>query len=732
MEFKEFIEKLASVLRGGSSTVEFTRSVFEAIVAKSDLDILDGYKAPSFKGFYNGNTSITRISKKINAHLEPMEFAEYISQHDDGAVENLCSVFKAEIPDIELHNAGDKLAELLESIIIKAAGKKRKKVVSAVKSFNTYLNKAFKRYSREKTLLDPNSYSNITDFYVSNNIEFKSTIIENPTVTKLTKISKHLIIQGTAGLGKTTLLKYLFINASQSVSKSGIIPILVDKLNRYSGESILDYVSKNVHEFDSNVSLADIENAFNNSSLLLLIDGIDEIKHKYTTEFNLQLESFLNRNFNTPIIITSRPVDDFMQFSSFIVGEICPFSVEQSIMFVEKQNLETIKKKHFIEDIYYYTDKSDHFNYIDIPEFVNLLDKYQTFISNPLLLMILLITYTPGDFFIINTTTIYQKIYEILAKRHDSTKGIIKEYRTQLSFDDFYDFFAEFCALTYEDQVVEFSYLQLKSYTKQIKFKGKNISAEDFVSDLKNNVSLLREDGDRYYFIHRSFQEYFAAVHYSSLPDKDFTKLISVFNRRLSNDETLSMLIEIAPQKVKQLIFIPFLDQVMSKDTTSECFKEYVRLSSNYIKFDKTNRFSLPGSDLTNNLERIMLKEFDGDDLPSLFPPVSDGIYNTKYDSLWAKTAAIYNALRDPISESELDLIEGELYSGEYQELEYESVFKDIHPSPIVIPIDYIFEHLNQYTNTFKYLCTPSKSYSMRVFIYLERYYGRLKKEFLF
>ena len=106
MEFKEFVEKQASVLRDGSSTIEFTRSVFEAIVANSDLDILDGYKAPSFKGFYNGNTSITRISKKINAHLEPMEFAEYISQHDDGAVENLCSVFKTDIPDIELHNAG--------------------------------------------------------------------------------------------------------------------------------------------------------------------------------------------------------------------------------------------------------------------------------------------------------------------------------------------------------------------------------------------------------------------------------------------------------------------------------------------------------------------------------------------------------------------------------------------------------------------------------------------------
>ena len=64
MEFKEFVEKQASVLRDGSSTIEFTRSVFEAIVANSDLDILDGYKAASFKAFYNGNTPLAEFPER--------------------------------------------------------------------------------------------------------------------------------------------------------------------------------------------------------------------------------------------------------------------------------------------------------------------------------------------------------------------------------------------------------------------------------------------------------------------------------------------------------------------------------------------------------------------------------------------------------------------------------------------------------------------------------------------
>jgi hypothetical protein len=170
----------------------------------------------------------------------------------------------------------------------------------------------------------------------------------------------------------------------------------------------------------------------------------------------------------------------------------------------------------------------------------------------------------------------------------------------------------------------------------------------------------------------------------------------------------------------------------MSKDTTCESFKEYIKLSSNYIKFDETNRFSIQGSDLTNELEKLMFREFDCNNLPDLSGPVTDDEYNTEYDSLYAKPEGMFNAKKANKLESELDLIEKELYSGEYQELEYEGLFRDIHPYPIVIPTKYIFEHLDQYTNTLKYLCTTSKSDSMRVFTSLEVYYKRLKKEFLF
>ena len=66
MRFKDFAQKLYSVIGAGSSTSAFCKTLFESIVDDEAQEILDSYTDSSYKGFYNGNTSITGISKKIN------------------------------------------------------------------------------------------------------------------------------------------------------------------------------------------------------------------------------------------------------------------------------------------------------------------------------------------------------------------------------------------------------------------------------------------------------------------------------------------------------------------------------------------------------------------------------------------------------------------------------------------------------------------------------------------
>ena len=55
--------------------------------------------------------------EKISPYVEPFGFSEYIGSFQDCAIQGLCEVFQKYIPDINLHNAADKLADLFASII---------------------------------------------------------------------------------------------------------------------------------------------------------------------------------------------------------------------------------------------------------------------------------------------------------------------------------------------------------------------------------------------------------------------------------------------------------------------------------------------------------------------------------------------------------------------------------------------------------------------------------------
>ena len=134
MNFKDFAHLLSPSIGAGSSTHAFTRSLFEAIVTEDGLDILNGYDKESFKAYYNGNTKISGLARKISPYVEPFGFSEYIGSFQDCAIQGLCETFQKYIPDIDLHNAADKLADLFASIIREAAAATRKPTGKSVRT----------------------------------------------------------------------------------------------------------------------------------------------------------------------------------------------------------------------------------------------------------------------------------------------------------------------------------------------------------------------------------------------------------------------------------------------------------------------------------------------------------------------------------------------------------------------------------------------------------------------
>ena len=621
MLFNEFANKLFSVLGNGASTHVFTRTLFDAITTNSGKDILDGYTDSSYKGFYNGHTSISRISKKINTYVEPMEFSAYImDEFSDAVRENLCAVFHEDIPGIEPSSAGDELAALFVEIITQAAGANKKSThKGASKSkgippiildvngvapdlgtyedgvlyldkritdedeanpFQKYLDAASSYYSTKKTLLYAEKPHPFYELYVCNNVryrKFRATgardfkpekNISNATIEKLEAESKYIIIEGTGGIGKSMLLTHLFLSSAEKSADTGSTPFFLSLKNyKDTTSGIVDFIWKSAREFDAVISQNDIITALQEKNLVLLMDGLDEIQSTIRENFDTDLEAFIKSYPGNTIIITSRPVFSFITYSKFSVFDIQELTKEQALELVQKLEFWDIAaKENFMKDL----DR-------------HLYTSHYQFASNPLLLTIMLMTYTTFGEVPAKMHVFYSKAYETMARLHDASKGTFKrKLHSKLTPEEFAKYFAEFCARTYTEEVLEFTERTFSAYMAKVlkdsyaEFTG--VQPRDFLLDLTDNLCIMYREGEKYYFIHRSFQEYFAAVHFASSYDNKLKKVGDFFERmqhRSYTDRTFAMLYDMIPAKVERFIFLPFLESLMADCSKAGNDEEY-------------------------------------------------------------------------------------------------------------------------------------------------------------
>ena len=86
--------------------------------------------------------------------------------------------------------------------------------------------------------------------------------------------------------------------------------------------------------------------------------------------------------------------------------------------------------------------------------------------------------------------------------------------------------------------------------------------------DFTLNLCIMYYESGKYSFIHRSFQEYFCALHLSKAFDSGFRKIWNFFEEkksRLCTDYTFDMLYDLAPLKIDRLIFKPYLTELFQR-----------------------------------------------------------------------------------------------------------------------------------------------------------------------
>ena len=604
MTFSEFANRLGRVIRSESSTAAFTRTLFEAILPEDRLDILSEYANSSYKAFYNGNSNITNIAKKINKDTQAENFAEFIDQYEDAIVQKICDAFVDVFPDITCFNASEVLGKLFESIIGEATVTKtavNKKHATknnfeptSNKVFTGFVRKSVDYYSAKKTLLYAEKPRPFYSLYVCNDVRYHrqrmsgvrdlipEVTVTEATVEKLEHESKYIIIQGTGGIGKSMFLTHLFLSSAENYQQTERLPILVS-LKDYKKEtaSIIDLIWATIKEYDAFVPQKYVIKLLEDKKAILLLDGLDEIQSSLRDSFYKDLEAFIKSYSGNTVFITSRPVYGFVSYAKFSLFDIEPLNKAQAISLIQKLD---------------FWDEKGKRNFLSALE-TGLYNSHMQFASNPLLLTIMLMTYSTFGEVPAKARFFYSRAYETMARLHDATKGSYKRpMYTELSPEDFAKYFAQFCARTYTKEMLEFTDITFADdMNKVIKnVHGNNvqeIKAKDFLLDLTDNLCIMYSEGEKYYFIHRSFQEYFAAVYFASDFEDKLKGVGDYFERqehRSYSDRTFDMLYDMIPEKVERFIFLPYLKQLLTEcakatECGSGCKAEYWK--TEYWKF---------------------------------------------------------------------------------------------------------------------------------------------------
>ncbi len=140
MEFKVFAKKLKNVIGGKSNTKIFTKTLFETMMNESGPELLKGTSPDTFKAYFNGNTSISRVAALVLANLnEDDEFSSYLEGFGETTAQLLADEFKDDIPDINAVNASAKITDLFLDILREATGKKKSTPKSADKTSHDIL-----------------------------------------------------------------------------------------------------------------------------------------------------------------------------------------------------------------------------------------------------------------------------------------------------------------------------------------------------------------------------------------------------------------------------------------------------------------------------------------------------------------------------------------------------------------------------------------------------------------
>ncbi|EQA3384388.1 NACHT domain-containing protein [Acinetobacter baumannii] len=426
--------------------------------------------------------------------------------------------------------------------------------------FSEYLERNYERYSKTKTLLYREVPVNIKDFYVRTDLIINKKIVDEKKFINEVKKNKRLIILGSAGCGKSTFCKSIFIELIEQ--PVGIFPIFIElrHLNNSSDKSIYNFILNSMTAISSSFKKEQLDYALKLGKVLVILDGFDEVNSEDRENIEKEILYLSNNYHGVKILLSSRFDSRFSSWEEFYQYGILELDKNKALTLVHKLDYDRQVKNSFLREL----DKK-------------LYESHSSFASNPLLLTMMLLTYEQIAEIPNKIHLFYEQAFLTLFNKHDSLKSMYKRKSfSQLPLDDFKRCLEAFCILSYSGRSYSFSENEINKYLdNSINISRVTTNSKFFLNDLLDSVCILQRDGLGFNFTHRSFQEYFSAQFLVNIISANKYDLFEKVFNISSQDNVISMVYDINPSLLEKEWIIKKINKINMDISSLYSYENY-------------------------------------------------------------------------------------------------------------------------------------------------------------
>jgi len=446
-----------------------------------------------------------------------------------------------------LAKATEPAAKRIGEALVDYIGSKAKIVKNdLIDPFEKYIENTLSTHKNIQTIINRGAPININDIYIPLTIESDGN---SEKITSFPKAldNNNILVVDTAGMGKSTLAKKIFIECWQNRK---LIPIFIELRRLLPQQKITEYITDQINIYSVKKTFEDKYISFlcQRGDFLLILDGLDEVKDDQKTDTIENINYFTSAFSKTRVLMTSREEPYISSIQNFHFYKIKQLEKDESFELIRK------------------FDPGNKISSALIDKLNQQAETYLEFIKNPLLTTLLYKAYEYKQQIPLKKHIFYRQVFDALFEGHDLTKdGFERQKKTKLDIDEFEATCRGVGLISMKEQKIEFTRDEFNIAAKKIEniVPQKKISPSDLLLDLTNRVPLFCKDGNNFRWVHRSMQEYFAAL----ALHRDISNGNSIVSSLMQKDSTgyyintISLYHDIDRKKFRNNIALPLIKE---------------------------------------------------------------------------------------------------------------------------------------------------------------------------